>query len=1192
MTQRGRKTKQGFLNNYKLDDRYLLRPDRTKGRPGIYSGYSALGNPVLVKVWPRQGNTDDGELKDIWSHEIRQLHRLQGYPGAADCIAYLLDSGYDDKGFYLVLDPGQRQPLHQLLSLESGGYWLNNPKLPKNRLLIWKNIGLLAKGLETLHSQGLLHRNIDKWAVLTAGLDEPDFQLTGFEWSMRVVATDSGTRVQRRHKGGADHDSFLHDWRAFGVLAGELLGANQTRLKDTKLSPHEVADHLKSEEALLLRKILQITPSFPLNGETITSGIDQVCRILVTAVAGHESKYNLALRFGPNSKLSERIRECAGLEIDDVEGQRIFVEEDLALSSMLIAIRRNDRPDDITLALRGRNLIYRLTEFRPARSSQLSWDIAYCDGCLQQAPAPVNVAGTMPIPRGAIECMLFAEANKQFPRIRGRVASWNDLKKEFHAEISAPTKEEVTHKALALIQFIEALYAAAEVFPVEVIPQDQIESDVDSESVENTLHLKPRSDPDRNQLSIALGLRSLSNRLEQALDGDNIKPEGWILSDSTSLGETGQADTEWRFREISRTGSSQELYIFTGDHPAPLFKDAVLIPEGYIGRDVQFKRRLRALRALNEHHELLRMITDPRSRIADTHDIINEDDSFAELDGPKQEALKEIIATIPLYLVQGPPGVGKTRLVRDLVKRLFEDDSTSRLLLTAQSNAAVDHLLDELAAVLDDHYEIKPLIVRCVSKDKAEVSGEFDIGNKAKELISNLSKSELASELPKKLSDSLNKLSGISLDDSPKTLSGRTINQAYRAFEGVVARAANVVFATTNSSELDRLIDERGQFDWAIVEEAGKATGSELVTPMLLSHRRLMIGDHKQLPPFDIDKFIALLKEPESVKNALTLGNDFIGRPLRDSTTEEVLDEIDSESDEGGQVFTDICTTALRVLTLFETIIEDEFSRQKRPNARGRPIAKKLTDQHRMHPAIASLVSKVFYQNDLDTHASCIEKFKERRPPYSSLDKSILPVSPIVIVNMPYVQSTINVRRGDTYPRWHNPLEVEAAITILENLSASGLGSDAPTLAILSPYNQQVRRIRNAIDGSSSAKNTLSSFRAPTHDGEFCHTVDSFQGSEADVVIVSLVRNNSHSNPQSALGFLQDMRRMNVLLSRAKWQLVLITSLDFLNEILQTSSSTGPGNISFLKDMLEYIEGGKESGLISVVSPRIETGKS
>jgi hypothetical protein len=60
------------------------------------------------------------------------------------------------------------------------------------------------------------------------------------------------------------------------------------------------------------------------------------------------------------------------------------------------------------------------------------------------------------------------------------------------------------------------------------------------------------------------------------------------------------------------------------------------------------------------------------------------------------------------------------------------------------------------------------------------------------------------------------------------------------------------------------------------------------------------------------------------------------------------------------------------------------------------------------------------------------------------------------------------------------------------------------------------------------------------------HTVDSFQGNEADVVVVSLVRNNTlEPGDDSALGFLDKAYRLNVLLSRAEQLLVLIGSWEF-----------------------------------------------
>lgn len=256
----------------------MLKPDRANGRPGIYGGFSPNGDRVLIKVWPRASSGNDRDLEEIWRHELRQLHRLAGYPGAADCIAHLSEAGYDAQGFYLVLGPGQRQPLNRVLDTVGPGHWLRQTKQPASRARVWRNLRLLARGLETLHSQGLLHRNLDSWAVLTAGGDEPDFQLTGFEWSMRIV----GAEIARRGSAlrGTSHttDSFLRDWLMFGLLAADLLGVKSNRLLDRSLVPYEVADHLNVEEARLLRNITQVHPIFPLNGDVVAARIDEILR--------------------------------------------------------------------------------------------------------------------------------------------------------------------------------------------------------------------------------------------------------------------------------------------------------------------------------------------------------------------------------------------------------------------------------------------------------------------------------------------------------------------------------------------------------------------------------------------------------------------------------------------------------------------------------------------------------------------------------------------------------------------------------------------------------------------------------------------------------------------------------------------------------------------------------------------------
>lgn len=1181
-----RRRKDEFLAAYTVDEDYLQKPDLKTGRPGVVGGKDPDGNPVLIREWRRSAKAPDSDLEQIWRHELRQLHRLAGYPGSASCISHLHDAGFDAKGFYLIIAPGQRQPLAFLLQHVPNSHWLRLPRSTASRLRVWANLKLLVHGLETLHAQGMLHRSVDSWAVLTAGGSEPDFQLTGFEWTMRITSVESVASLGTAAGKAPTFDSFSQDWKDFGLLAADLLGAKRQRVLDPAIAPYEIAEHLTLEEARLLRLIVQMNPKQPLDGDAIATRIDSVLGGLRAEAANRRAKLHLAIRIGPTSRLSERIRQASGLDIemDDLNAQLQFVKDDLGSEPLLLCVRQQDGSNEFRLVLRGKYLLYRLQEFRAPKTTalSLSWDFAYCEGVDSNAPAPVNLLSQRRLQPESLEILGLREASDLFPRVRGKLMSWDEVRRDF-GQIDIPlSPEETVHRALTLLQLLEAIYAAADTYAVALIPAPEHVRNT-AEHGRDQLCVQLRVDVERMALSTALDLKSPTDRFVKLLEADRLGSEDWILTDGRSLGERESTDTEWTFRQVIQQPGQPDAFLFDGPDTIPFLNDPIMIPAS-AGRDVQFRRRLKALKALKTHHELLQMIVDPRHHMLDSHDTVVEDAAFAKLDEPKQQALKQLTSILPFFLVQGPPGVGKTRLVRDLVTRRFADEPTSRLLLTAQSNAAIDHLMDELAGVLKANDPNGPLVVRSSKRDAIEAPSQFDIGEQTRRLVKRLAESPLAKEVPLRLQRSLSDLAKAA-DGSQAagrktaTVAGRSAENSLRAFEGVVARAANVVFATTNSGELERLIDERGQFDWAIVEEAAKATGSELVSPMLLSHRRLMIGDHKQLPAFASDQLKLLLAQPDKIYEVMKLGEEFVGRSLKDATTEELLDDVAEDKSQ----LPALCSEALRLLTFFESTIEAEFERQAKGKG-GRPIAKKLTAQHRMHPSIAELVSNCFY-GDLKTDPTCEERYAVESRPFTSTDESRFPLAPIVVIDMPYVQSTPNQKEGDQYPAWHNPLEVRAAIEALGLLRSGPDGTEAPTLAILSPYGRQRRALDEAISDELNKKlSHLKMFRSPSSNGQWCHTVDSFQGSEADVVVVSFVRNNNHSSVQSALGFLSDARRMNVLLSRAKWQLVLIASIEFLEEVMRAAlGKPEESRVDFLRKLLEGLDSGTAKGNVKRV---------
>jgi AAA domain len=1173
-----RVAKKGFLAEYSVEDTYLLRPDRARGRAGILRARDPQSHDVLIKFWPRVKGVDDQDLEDIWRSEIRQLQRLAAVPGADDLFVHMISNGKDTEGFYLVLDPGQGSPLEVFLRSSRKPELLAQARQPRSRRVLWANARRLAQALELLHSQGAIHRNLDPWAAVSALTDEPDFRITGFEWSMRIAGVDA--KQKKKSAPAADNSvSFARDWRDLALLFALFLDIPAGPLGDMKIAPSRVAEHASATEIKLLRTMLGLEIVERLDGEFVTKRIDDILDTITAEAAGKDAKLCIAVRLGTASRLSEAIRKASSdeIEIADEQQQIRFIVDDLARQAQLVAIKEGGDVNP-RYALLGRMLTYRLAPYRqPTAIEAGTWEFAYCERADTDAPAAFVVIGDTVIESAAIEIVRNPEAAQSFPRRRGKVQRWDDyLQRTVQKELRKSELDRM-HQSFALLFVLEMAYAAADIFPVEVISKT-------TEADAHVVRLVSRKDGDRAQLSELLGLEAPAVRLAKMLDADEVREEGaWTLSEPGTLGEKSQATTTWRFVSSDEIDNI-ECFKFEGTAPPQHRAAAFLAPAGMVGRIVQFKRRLKALIALRQHAELLRMLANPRLRIEDSQDPLDEATSaFNDLDSSKQSALREILSTVPLFLLQGPPGVGKTYLVGDVVRRRFEDESTTRILLSAQSNSAIDHLMNEVQSIFSAiEPDARPLMIRARSADDDESAGELEIDVQADRLLQGLASSELVGLASPHIGDRIVALAEARAASGSRrraALSGRRMAAELRAFEGMILRAANLVFATTNSAAIERLIEERGLFDWTIVEEAGKATGGELLSPLLLSHRRLMIGDHKQLPPFDIDKVSKLLASTDRVKEVVSLVDDLVARYLKDTSIDETFQEVEAAGDDFGRT----CADTLSVLSLFETFVERELTRQKN-GGKGRNIARRLEEQYRMHPAIARIVSTCFYDGALTTNPKKAQKFLTTKPPFVSADPTRLPDHPIVFIDMPYGREEApGGRSRDRAPPWWNPGEVSATVKALELLRAPGV-NPYPSLAVLSPYWQQVRKINQAIsrniDGSLSH---LDAFHHAIEANEFCGTVDSFQGGEADVVLVSLVRNNAHASPAKALGFLRDNRRMNVLLSRAKWKLVLVGSLSFYRNVMETAQTLPDQDVGFIKKFLDALDVAVKANEASIV---------
>lgn len=1182
----------GFLEQYQLDRKHLQRADKAKGLPGLRTGRDQYGQSVLVKVWPKENATADADLREIWRNEMLQLHRIGGSPGAGDVIAELLNSGEDAQGYYLVLMTGSRRPLGSLANGERRPDWLENPANASNKNLLWRNIKRLVQGLGALHGQGLLHRNVDRWAVLTGGGFDPDFQLTGFEWSIRLT----GIQGNIRHPKGATvqpgAESFLKDWEQLGELAVELFGLNRKTVGNIGIANHNVAAAFAADEIKLLREMLRVLPANRADADYFVERIDLILAGLGARAAGKKGKYLLALLLGPQSALSRSIRKASGdeaIELDDLEAQVAFVRDDLIHGARAFSLKLAGQPDRFKMVLQGSKLTYHLEDaVTGAERSPTGWRAASCDMADSGGPQANHVIRDIHVNGLDIEVASSVGFAKRYRNSYSTLSSWESLREQLGQSDERDAIASLV-RALWMAHLVECLFASSDAFPVEVVARDQVAANAGGDA---TLLLRARSDMDRENLSLALLLNDApGKRLAASLtENDGTESGNWRLTELGQLGDRSPTDTEWRYLGETKAKDGSPAFEFVGDRAAPPLKKLFLVSTESLGRDSQLKRRLKYISALETHSELARMISNPRSRVLKSDETIAADEAFLSLDESKQAALKTIVETLPVFFVQGPPGVGKTRLVRDLVRRRFKDDPSTRMLLSAQSNYAVDHLLHELEKVLSVEADIPPLVIRCRAKDKREESDKFDVGIQARKIAEDFATSTLVGSVDKELGRRASLLADsyqepAANEDSPDRFS-------QRAFEGLVLRSANAVFATTNSADLERLVEERGQFDWTVVEESAKATGGELLAPMLLSHRRLLIGDHKQLAAFGTEPMLKILQSPRSLRKALAAGDRLIGRAFRSSAMDDIFAWIE-ETGFDEQEFADLCVEASRVLFLFEKFIEAELERQSKeaPTSKARPIAARLNRQHRMHPNIAELVSTVFYEDSLETDDSRKNHFETAECPIKSLDPKRLPEAPIVWIDMPWVQTTRNKKDGDKSPRWNNPDERLAVLHALGLLSST-TKKERPSLAVLSPYTQQVKLLEEDIQ--RAAGNQLGNLRAfvKAADGtRFSHTVDSFQGNEADAVVVSLVRNNSHGSVKRALGFLSNPRRMNVLLSRARWRLVIVGSLAFMRSAAAIAKSPQDADeIAFLKKLLAVVT--DESSAVRVVPFAVLRGKS
>lgn len=1147
--------------------RKLLSGDGTRGAPELWQAEDA-GDRYYVKLWQRPEN-ESNTLRAMWNREVRGLMRLQGYPGAAELFVRLRDLGFTDKHYYAILDGGRRMLLSDVLQNRGQYHWLLNLGEVSRRRPLWEGLLRLAEALTILHSEGTLHRSVSPAAIFVGPDGQADFRLSGFEWSLRLVGLDgAAAKVVRGNAPQApelDRDEGEYstgtDWFDFGLLVAELFGA-PVRASNSRIvarSAVERLTNLRVRERELILHLLADDEQYRLAGaEAVNQEIRGIIRDLSVATAGAGRELVVAVRLGQELELPQIIETTSqgSAPASDPTKQRDWIKLDLR-GDIRITARSNPFPHFV---LKGEKLEYRLRQW--GIDGINTWDIGFCEA-IEPSPRITPDDQTFSLGQRKLDVQLYPHVRRNYRSIRDRSAQWDKIFPFRKEKIRLQPHLRDVHDFFRITQQLDTVLTVAQICPVTVI-------DVVRSSSDTTVDVTPFEETERTELARYLGFDSPAEQLRDwfdlgvetisADDEDDPKRDRYSFLDRRTIGSDSSAAI-WRFIS-AKPHKLGPRFRFRAQGTWPVRHGRLYLARNHGGTLAQIRRRHKAIEDLRSHEGLLQLISAPREASHRSSDTLPVGRADIPLDDSKLNALASLWQAQPSYAIQGPPGTGKTTLIQAFADRLFSVDRSAQILVTAHSHHTVDDVRAKLAKLfLNQSGPDRPILLRLGSK----IETEHDVTPVTRSLILQLGSSVLVS----KASDILRQRV-----EATVAAAAEEANVDVRTMQALVQDAANLTFSTSNSAELADLAARGRRFDWSIIEEAGKAHGFDMAIALQESHRLLLLGDHHQLPPFNARLFKDLLGDPLKVRKAIQTGAQFAPGLIDSSITDEDDDRSSLE---------ERCSRWRRMVTFFADIFESSIYAEG-VGADPGPAAT-LTDQHRMHPHIAELVGRVFYPSDdgrtiLTSPPETREKFRTP-PPFNIAPRSWLPQNRIVWCDVPWVQKEF-FAEGETDGLFMSRTEAAVVVDVLGQLLP--LGQTACELQILSPYNDQLSAIRAAIELSYSRGMLPQMFKDPfdLHKGKrLGATVDEFQGSEADVVIVSLVRNNALV-PRKSVGFLKESNRMNVLLSRARHKLIIVGSWDFFNSRCN-EFTTSDDEHSYIGDLMRHISAAQKSGHLAKV---------
>lgn len=577
-----------------------------------------------------------------------------------------------------------------------------------------------------------------------------------------------------------------------------------------------------------------------------------------------------------------------------------------------------------------------------------------------------------------------------------------------------------------------------------------------------------------------------------------------------------------------------------------------------------------------------------------------------DIDDDKKDAVIAALSGPPLLLVEGPPGTGKTTFITELVLQTLRANPNTRVLLTSQTHVALDNSLERIvgqsgtsvnavrigqedderiaastrklmldaklpemrkqalaagraftdrwalehglkvrdvrrAMALERHAYLKTRLeevevgmkalepqlsdAKALSaEERAAVEEQFEglsqerdglervLKESMKDLVSHVDSKEELKEFAECSAEDLRGWAEAYAARTPEGGQLKQLLQTHAEWETAFGRgkefqaaviAASQVVAGTCLGVMSIPGRNDISYDLCIVDEASIATPTEVLVPMSRARRTVVVGDSKQLSPFQDPDLKAL----------------------------DLLEKWGLKPED-------------QKATLFNHL-----------SAHLPPALKKtLTTQHRMVPAIGDLISECFYGRELRS----IE-----RAPAAHL-AGVIP-KPVTWYSTARKNNRASRPQGTSF---YNDVEVELVMNLLSRIDfyiQGGRNKDKRvSVAVLTGYDPQRQRLQTAVQTKCNQWKSFSEI--------FVNVIDAFQGREADVLVFSVTRSEVRG-----LGFLKEMERINVALSRGKELLAIIGDHAFC----QTAS----GAKNPLRDVIDYIRRNPQTCTLEEVAP-------